>query len=271
MLHCTNSLGILTVIFAQVFLGTIISLIYLLLTKTHISLTMSRKDFIFYFGRGSTNAAAMTLSLFALSNLGINEATALGYTGPLWVFIMAKYFIGEKFSIRILILVATNMLGMFIILRPKLLNMPWEGIVAALGATLLWSIYEVICKKQSDSQHYMLQAFYFFAISSTIMAPFVISSWKTINLAQGSSLVGIAALAVVNVSVLFLAYARAPLMLLAPIGYTRLVFTVIITSIIYNISPSISTLVGAAIIIVANGYITYSLKKVVHVPLLSSS
>lgn len=124
MLHCAKSMELIQVMFGQTILGTIISLIYLLVTKKQIPLTMPRKDLMLYFGRAVTNLVAMIMWILALGKLGINEATALGYTGPLWVFLMAQYIIGEKFNPKILILIAVNMVGMLIILQPKYMDMP---------------------------------------------------------------------------------------------------------------------------------------------------
>lgn len=252
---------ILQVMFAQTVLGSAISLIYLIITKKKIPLTMAKKDFLLYLARAIFNLVAMILWIVSLTTLDINEATALGYTGPLWVFLMAQYIIGEKFNSKILLLIAINMVGMFIILQPEYSNMPWKGVLAALGAILLWSIYEVICKKQTYNQHYMLQSFYFLSLSSVMLAPFALNSWQSINLYQGGLLFSVAAIAVANITVIFLAYSKAPLMLLSPFSYTRLVFTVIITSMIYHTAINISTFIGAAIIMITNIYITYRMKK----------
>ena len=261
MLHCTETVPLIQVLFAQTFFGTIISFIYLYITKKQIPLSMSKKEFFLYLGRAVTNLAAMALWIFSLGKLGLNEATALGYTGPLWVFLMAQYIIGEKFNSKILILIAINMIGMIIILEPNYLNMPWEGITAALGAILLWSIYEVICKKQTANQHYMLQSFYFLLLSTVIMIPTIFTNWKMVDLYETSLLVTIGLMGAANITVIFLAYSMAPLMLLSPFSYTRLVFTVIITALVYNIAPTIQTFAGAAIIMAANIYMTYNLKK----------
>ncbi len=205
MLHCTESMDLIQVMFGQTVFGTIISLVYLLVTKKQIPFTMPRKDFMLYLGRAVTNLAAMVMWILALSKLHINEATALGYTGPLWVFFMAQYIIGEKFNPKILILIAVNMIGMLIILQPKYLEMSWEGVSLALGSILLWSVYEVICKKQTYNQHYMLQSFYFLILSSVMLAPFAFSIWQPIDLYQGSLLVTIGVIAVANITAIFLA------------------------------------------------------------------
>lgn len=261
MLKCTETMNLHLVLFSQTFFGMIISLIYLKMTKKAIPLTMPRKDFLLYVGRAVTNLMAMVLWLFALTKLGINEATALGYTGPLWVFLMAQYIIGEKFNSRILTLIAVNMVGMLIILQPKYMNLPWEGVLAALGSIMLWAVYEVICKKQTYNQHYMLQSFYFLSLSSLMLAPFAFNSFNVVSFTELGLLISIGAIAVANITAIFLAYSRAPLMLLSPFSYTRLVFTVILTSLLYNAPANISTFIGAGIIMLANGYMTYNIKK----------
>lgn len=261
ILHCTKFAPIWQVIFAQTLFGSIISLIILFFTKTSIPLKMNKKDFLLYLGRALSNLFAMFLWIEALGKLGINEATALGYTGPLWVFLMARYIIGEEFNSRILFLIAINMIGMLIILEPKFANMPWEGIAGALGSIFLWAIYEVICKKQTVNQHYILQSFYFLILSTIILAPFVIGKWQMVDFEQTLWLASTGLIGVANITAIFMAYSLAPLMLLSPFSYTRLVFTVGLTAIIYNTSPNIQTFIGAAIIMGANLYMTYNLKK----------
>ncbi|MGB4191987.1 MAG: DMT family transporter [Rickettsiales bacterium] len=261
MLECTKTMPLPMVLIAQTFFGAIISLIYLIITKKSISLNMEKKDFLLYVGRALSNMIAMAMWMFSLSKLGVNEATALGYTGPLWVFLMARYIIGEKFRTYILALIAINMIGMYIILEPKFSDLPLEGIAGALGSILLWAIYEVICKKQTANQHYMLQSFYFMTLSTIMLIPFAVTSLQIIDFSQVALLFSVAVIAVANITVIFLAYSLAPLMLLAPFSYTRLVFTVILTAVIYGTMPNIQTFIGAAIIMTANLYMTYYFRK----------
>ncbi len=261
MMVSVSTIPIMQVFFLQVFIGAIISFIYLLSIKEKIPLKLSENDFLLYIGRALTNLGAMHLWIFALTTLGINEATALGYSGPLWVFLMARYMLKESFQGKILLLIIINIVGMFIILQPRFIDMPWQGASASLGAILLWSVYEVICKKQTSNQHYMLQSFYFMAISALIIFPFACNSWQSINLQEFAMLSLIALLSVTNITVIFIAYSLAPLMLLAPFSYSRLIFTVLLSSWLYNIIPSANSFIGAAIIMLGNGFFIYKLKN----------
>ena len=55
----------------------------------------------------------------------------------------------------------------------------------------------------------------------------------------------------VNLMCLFLAYKFAPISLLIPISYTRLIFTMIFSYVLYDIAPTFGCLVGAALILLS--------------------
>lgn len=257
MLQCTKIMPVMQVFFLQMLFGSAISYVYLKVIKSNISFNMPKKEYLFYLARAIANYMAIYLWIFSLGKIGINEATALGYTGPLWVFLMARYLIGEKFSSKIIFLIAVNIIGMLIILQPEYANISWEGATCAFGAILLWSLYEIICKKQTSNQHYMIQTFYFMFISSIVMAPMAISEWQILDIQKISMIALISFMAVANVTVIFIAFSYAPITLLSPFSYARLIFTVLLSAFIYNIMPSNQVFIGAAIIMSANIYFTY--------------
>lgn len=261
MLKTVSTVPMMQIFFYQVFLGSLISLVYLWVIKQNIPLILAKGDFTLYFLRALTNLCAMYLWMYALTTLGINEATALGYTGPLWVFLMARYFLGERFKIGILSLIIINLIGMLIILQPRYMDIEFKGAAASFGAIILWSIYEIICKKQASTQHYMLQSFYFMIISAIIVFPFAFYSWKEVSINEVYMLSLVAFISVANITVVFIAYSLAPITLLAPFSYSRLIFTVILTAYLYNTVPSMNTFIGAAIIITGNLYFTYKIKN----------
>ncbi len=261
MVVSVSLVPIMQVFFLQVFLGAIFSFLFLFVIDAQPSFSMSRRDLFLYLGRSITNLLAMKLWIFALTTTGMNEATALGYTGPLWVFLMARYIIGEKFGFSILGLIFINIIGMLIIIQPKYVDLHWQGIAASLGAILLWSLYEIICKIQTSTQHYMQQTFYFMAISAIIVAPFAYNSWKSLNIQESNMMIVLALLAVANITAIFIAYSHAPITLLSPFSYARLIFTVILTSSLYNIIPAPHTFIGAAVIFLSNGYFIYKINK----------
>lgn len=261
ILHCSTSLPVTQILFARVFLGAIICAIYLMLIKQRISFSLSRKDLLFYLSRAVISFIAMQLWVYAMKYIGINEATALSYTGPFWVFLAARYVIGEAFSLASLIAIIANMGGVAIILQPKFDIITWQGVAASLSSILLWVLYETICKKQTANQHYILQTFYVCFFASFMIAPFAFFHWQAVDLKTWGILALLAFLGAANVTSIFLAYSFASMMIVSPFSYARLIFTAILTALINHTMPSIHVFIGSIIIISINFYFAYKHKN----------
>lgn len=250
----SNDLPIIQALFARATFGVIFAFIVLKFIKIPISLKFSRQFFIFYGIRAITNFIALFTWVEAIKYLGMNEAMALGYITPLWLILAAIIFFGEKFTFKIAIVIAANTIGIILILHPQIVNIEVQGIIFALLSTILWATYDTICKKQSATEHYMLQCFYSFSFSVLLIFPFAIYNWQPVSVTQIAEFACIGLIGVANVSVLFLAFVYAPIIVLIPISYTRLLFSMIASYVIYEVKPTIECLIGAGIIVMAELY-----------------
>lgn len=258
ILHCTENLPVTQILFARVSLGVIICVIYLIIIKKKISFNLSRRDLLFYISRAIISFIAMQFWVYAMQYVGLTEATALSYTGPLWIFLAARYMIGEAFSLSSLLAIIANMSGVIIILKPSFNIISWQGIGASLSSILLWVLYETICKKQTSNQHYMLQTFYVCFFATIIIAPFALLNWQPVNLKTLGILGLVAILGVANVTSIFLAYSFAPMMVVSPFSYSRLIFTAFLSAYMYHTMPSLNVFIGSAIIMCVNFYFAYN-------------
>ncbi len=255
MLHITSNNSFWLAFFLQVFFGSCISLFIIFLMKKNISYQLTSKDILYYSLRAIVNILALKLWITALLSLGINEATAISYTGPLWAAIMARFFLKEKLHKLIVLIIFINLIGMIIIIQPKLSLSSISNLTFALGAIILWSLYEVICKIQTNNQHFMIQTFIFMVFSSIFLLPNAIIEWQTISIKDYGLILLSASLAVANITVIFIAYSFAPITSLAPFSYARLIFTVIITTILMDQNYEINSFIGAIIILASNSYL----------------
>ncbi len=103
----------------------------------------------------------------------------------------------------------------------------------------------------------MLQTFYVFLMSTIITAPFAAQKWQSINFEAFTSISLLSALSLLNITSIFIAYLLAPMMIISPFSYARLVFTAILTNLVYHTSPHIEVFIGGAIILIANCWFTY--------------
>lgn len=68
-------------------------------------------------------------------------------------------------------------------------------------------------------------------------------------------------LSVINVTVLFLAYKFAPIYLLMPFSYSRLIFMFVGSYLVFNIQPNYHLFLGAAVIALTSFYIFHQTHK----------
>jgi drug/metabolite transporter (DMT)-like permease len=256
-LHSTDLLPLKQVLFLRSVIGTLVCIVILFFIKQPISFKLSSKNLLFYFSRAFVSFIAMQLWIFAINHIGINEATAISYTGPFWIFLAARYVMKESINFKSLMAISINMIGVIIILKPNIATLSVFGIGASVTSILLWVLYETICKKQTSDQHYMLQTFYVFLMATIIIAPFAITKWQPVSFEALKSISLLATLSVFNVTAIFIAYAFAPMMVISPFSYARLVFTAILTNLVYHTVPHVEVFIGSGIILIANCCFTY--------------
>jgi drug/metabolite transporter (DMT)-like permease len=243
-------------LFLRAIVSTILCFFIAQILCLKLKLPRTSKQIKLYLWRALINLAAMATWVEGLKRMHINDATALAYLGPVWVMLVAQVIFAEKLNKRHVLIVSLNLLAVFAILQPRWLHLDYLGLCLVLVSTALWVAYEVICKKQAVSnEHYILQALFNFMLCAVLMIPFItLLPWQTLTLNDYSFVIIFSALGILNVVVLFLAYVYAPLTVLAPFSYSRLLFTVMFSFIFYNTLPSYGCLLGAAIIISTNIY-----------------
>lgn len=249
------------VLFLRVALGAIITFIILKVIKQPISFRLSRSATTYYGVRAIISFVSLIAWVATIKRLDINEATAFSYITPIWMVLSAILFFKEKLTIKHVIVMALNMLGVALALHPKFDNISILGLGGAFITTILWAAYDSICKKQTATEHYMLQCFYFLGFSAIISLPVALYVWMPLSFQSlfEFSLIGL--MGVANVTLVFMAYKYASIVILVPFSYSRLLFAVLFSYFLFNILPTLECLIGVAIIITANLYFYMSQRK----------
>ena len=93
--------------------------------------------------RGLVGTTAMGLGFAALRFLPLPEVTAIGYAGPLLTVIFAAMFLGETVRAFRIACVALGLVGVLIVLAPRLTVVQGTDALAALGAILVLSLIHI--------------------------------------------------------------------------------------------------------------------------------
>ena len=207
--------------------------------------------------RGLVGTSAMGLGFTGLGLLPLPEVTAIGYAAPLLVVIFAAMFLNENVRAFRLSAVALGMVGVLIVLSPRLsvgtaLNSSETlGAVVVLMGAVMAALAQVFVRKLVATETTAVIVFWF-TITSSVLALFtlpwgwVVPSWQVaVMLIMAGLLGGIGQILLTS------SYRFADASLVAPFDYTSMILALLIGYFIFDEVPTGTMLIGAGIVIAA--------------------
>lgn len=216
--------------------------------------------------RGVINIAAMLMFFTALSISPLAKVTALSFTAPIFMALLAVLFLGERFRIYRWLAIVFGFAGMLIILRPGFVAID-TGALLVTGAAALWAVAMVIIKVLSRTESSVTIVAYmgiFLGIFSIIPALWV---WQPFGLVTLGWLVLIGLSGTIAQMSLSQALKETDPTALMPFDFLKLIWTALIGAWFFAELPDIFTWVGAAVIFSSGLFIAWrerSLKQPVE-------
>jgi drug/metabolite transporter (DMT)-like permease len=202
-------------------------------------------------GRMALGLTAMGLNFMAMILLPLAEATAIGFTVPIFSTVLAALLLGEPTGRWRWGAVAAGFIGVLVVVQPGSGDIPALGAAVALVAALLTASVTIVIRKLGATEAAATTVFWF-AVSSLVplalAMPLVASAHDplTWTIVVGLSLAGgLAQLTLTG------ALRLAPVALVMPMDYTSLVWAALLGAAIFGQLPSPWTWVGAPVIILS--------------------
>ncbi len=207
-----------------------------------------------HIGRSMVGAVGMLAWTYSLTLMPLTHATALSFTTPLLVTLLAILLLKEKADARHLLALLVGFLGTLIILRPAAegfdLNSLW-----VLLATASWATTSMFIKSLTKTEPPIAMVFYMNLFMFLIALPFAAGDWHWPEATTWLVLLGVSVCSILMHFTLVKAYMLAPVVTLMPIDFMRLVFTSILAYLFFGETSDLTSWIGAAIIIGSALYI----------------
>jgi drug/metabolite transporter (DMT)-like permease len=218
--------------------------------------------------RGVVGTMAMGLGFAGLAYLPLPEVTAIGYAAPLLTVVFAAMFLGEEVRAFRISAVVLGMIGVLIVLAPRLSVAPGEaGTAEALGAMLVLggavfaALAQVFVRKLVMTEQTSAIVFYF-SVTATVLSlvtlPF---GWVWPTPGEAAILVGAGLLGGLGQILLTSSYREADASLVAPFDYASMLFALGIGYFVFAEVPTPTMLGGAALIVLAGILIIWRERK----------
>jgi drug/metabolite transporter (DMT)-like permease len=197
--------------------------------------------------RGVINMAAMLMFFTALSISPIAKVTALGFTAPIFMAILAVLVLGERFRIYRWSAIFSGFVGMLIILRPGLVAIDTGALLVTTSAAL-WAVAMIIIKIQSRTESSLTIVAYmgiFLGIFSIGPALWV---WQPFGLQTLGWMVLIGLFGSIAQMAISQSLKETDPTALMPFDFLKLIWTAMIGAWFFAEIPDIYTWIGATVI-----------------------
>ncbi len=249
-----SHLSSLEVSFFRFFFGVLV-LLPLMLRSGHTSFKTSRLNL--HLIRALLGFGAISLWCYAAAEVPITLITTVSFTVPLFVLPFSIFFLREKVRRSHWIATFIGFLGIVIATQPQTDGSLFIFCALILSASM-FALLDIIAKRMVAYESMLAMLFYFSlgcSIVSFIPALYV---WKTPTLFELGLLLLLGIGANLIQYCLLKAFSAIEVSALAPYRYSELLISGFLGWLIFAEVPTISTILGACIIIPSSLYVIYS-------------
>ncbi|PYG29476.1 DMT family transporter [Pelagimonas varians] len=215
-----------------------------------------------HFWRGVIGVSAMGFGFASLGYLPLPEVTAIGYAAPMLTVIFAAILLGERLRLFRISAVALGLVGVIVVMWPRLSldqldDVAAIGVACVLISAVLRALAHIHIRKLVATEETSAIVFYFSLTATMLSLLSIPFGWTWPGVAGAGML--IASGLVGGVAQIFLtsSYRHAEAAVLAPFDYASILFAIIFGYVFFDEVPTQMVLAGSAIVMAAGGLIIW--------------
>lgn len=210
--------------------------------------------------RSAAGTVAMILSFYAFQVLPLAEANALSFTRTLWLVPLAFFILRESLGVWRIGAALVGFVGVCVMLAPGFTNGGHGfglGQFAALGSAALFAL-TITGMKVMTRDHSPFVLLVYAAVLGVVFAiPPALFVWAWPTPVDFVLLCVMGVLGIITQGCYIKGMQIGDAAAMAPIDYTRLVFTAFVGFVVFHEVPGWATLLGAAIVVASTLVITW--------------
>lgn len=203
--------------------------------------------------RSAFGTLGIIFNFYAIDKLVLSDANMLNKLSPFLVIIFSALFLKEKINSRQMISIITAFIGALFIIRPEFNMSVVPAIIGVLGAVCAAAAYTCLRFLGGKENHYTI-VFYFSTFSLIVIAPFMIAVYEPMKLIQLVYLICAGIFATIGQFGITLAYKYAPSKEISIFDYSNIIFSAIISFVLFGVLPDYISILGYIIIFGASLY-----------------
>ena len=241
--------------FQKTFFRNLVSCIiaFLLILKHKESFFGKKENQKILILRSIFGTLGIILNYYAIDKLVLSDANMLNKLSPFFVIIFCAIFLKEKIKPNQAIAVGVAFVGALFIIKPSFnfdMIPSTAGIMGAIFAAAAYTCLRVLGSKEK----FYTVVFYFSLFSTISILPFTIVVYKSMTITQLIYLILAGVFASIGQFGITLAYKYAPAKEISIFDYSNIIFSAIISIVVFSAIPDIFSIIGYIIIFGASYY-----------------
>lgn len=210
--------------------------------------------------RSTLGTIGIVFNYYSIDRLILSDANMLNKLSPFFVIIFSAIFLGEKINFKQIISIGIAFIGVLFIIKPTFNVDIFPFIIGILGAVFAAGAYTCLRSLGSKENHYTI-VFYFSLFSLIVIFPFMMTVYKKMQLIQLIYLLMAGIFASIGQFGITIAYKYAPAKEISIFDYSNIIFSAIISFVIFGALPDKLSFIGYGIIFIASLYMFLYNKK----------
>lgn len=235
-----------------------------------VALILILKDRGSFFGKKENQKLLISRSVFgtmgilfnyyAIDRMVLSDANMLNKLSPFFVIIFSALFLKEKIKPNQFVALAVAFIGALFIIRPSFSFEMIPALAGTLGGISAAAAYTCV-RALSGKEKPNTIVFYFSVFSSIVTFPLMIISYKPMSLLQLTYLIMAGVFASLGQFGITFAYKFAPGKEISIFDYTNIIFSALISIVLFGVLPDYLSVIGYLIIFGASLYMFINNKK----------
>jgi drug/metabolite transporter (DMT)-like permease len=203
--------------------------------------------------RSLSGTVSMFCLFVALTLIPLADLTAIMFTAPMFLTVLAMLFLGERIHRYRWTALAIGFVGVLIMIGPHLSfgQGTSVGVALALGAAVFSALAMMFLRGMSGGEHAITITFYFSLTSMSCAALTALWGWPMPTGRQWLAIVLAGVFGVLGQLLMTFSYRYAEASTIAPLDYTNLLMAVAFGYLLFAEIPQLSTWLGAPLVIAA--------------------
>jgi len=253
--YLSQSLPPLQIVWMRFVVHVVLALIIFQVWKTP-SLFKTRRPLL-QIVRAFCLLATTTGNFLAVQHLQLAETMSIMFAAPFVVTALAGPMLGEWARIRRWAAILVGFIGVLIVTQPGSGEMHWAAIYA-VAALFFYALYALLTRKLAATDSSASMLLISAAVAAIAMTPAGFSVWVTpSNWFDWGLLLSTGVYGCVGHLIFIQAHRLAPAPVLAPFIYVQIIWMVTLGYFVFNDVPTVSTIIGASIVVASGLYILY--------------